>query len=63
MIGFEEACPRVAAAAVPVGVEPVPLEAAWDRILAAPVIARRSAPAISWRFWRSERLPVVLGVS
>lgn len=44
MIGFDEACRRVAAIATPVGVERAPLDAAWNRILAAPVIARRSAP-------------------
>ena len=45
MIGFDEACRRVVAIAAPLGVEQAPLESAWDRILAAPVIARRAAPA------------------
>jgi molybdopterin biosynthesis enzyme len=43
MIGFEEACRRVIAIARPLGVEPAPLDLAWNRVLAAPVIARRSA--------------------
>ena len=47
MISFDEACRRVAALAAPVGVEQVPLELAWNRVLAAPVIARVSAPEIA----------------
>ncbi|MDQ0464418.1 molybdopterin molybdotransferase [Caulobacter ginsengisoli] len=46
MIGFDEACRRLAALATPLGVEFVPLDRAAGRILAAPVIARRSAPAV-----------------
>ena len=44
MIDFDEACRRVAAIAKPLGVEAVPLDQAWSRVLAAPVIARRAAP-------------------
>jgi molybdopterin molybdotransferase len=44
MIDFDEAVARVAALARPVGTESAPLDDAWTRILAAPVIARRSAP-------------------
>lgn len=44
MIGFDEACRRVGAIAKPLGVERIPLDLAWNRILASPVIARRSAP-------------------
>lgn len=44
MIGFDEACRRVAAMAGPLGAEQIALDLAWDRILAAPVIARRTAP-------------------
>lgn len=44
MIGFDEACRRVAAIAKPLGVEVVRLDQAWNRVLAAPVIARRAAP-------------------
>jgi len=44
MIGFDEACRRTAAIAKPLGVERVALDVAGDRILAAPVVARRSAP-------------------
>ena len=44
MIDFDEACRRVAAIVAPLGVEPMALDLAWDRILAAPVTARRSAP-------------------
>lgn len=46
MIGFDEACRRVAAVAAPVGVEQTSLDAAADRVLAAPVVARRSAPEV-----------------
>lgn len=46
MIDFEEACRRVAAVATPVGTEATVLDMASDRILASPVIARRSAPAV-----------------
>ncbi len=44
MMGFDEACRRVAAIASPLGVESLPLDLAWNRVLAAPVIARCSAP-------------------
>jgi molybdopterin molybdotransferase len=44
MIGYDEACRRVIAIAKPLGVEQAPLDLAWNRVLAAPVIARRSAP-------------------
>jgi len=44
MIGFDEACRRAAAIAKPLGVERVALGLACDRILAAPVVARRTAP-------------------
>jgi molybdopterin molybdotransferase len=44
LIGFDEACRRVAAIATPVGSEQVSIDEAWNRVLAAPVIARRSAP-------------------
>jgi len=44
MIAFDEACRRAAAIAAPLGVEPVALDAAWNRILAAPVVARSAAP-------------------
>lgn len=44
MIDFDEACRRVAAIATPLGVEQAALDLAWDRVLAAPVVARRSAP-------------------
>lgn len=44
MIGFDEACRRVAAIAKPLGVEAVPLDQAWNRVLAVPVVARRAAP-------------------
>lgn len=44
VIGFDEACRRVAAIAAPLGSERIALDLAWDRVLAAPVIARRSAP-------------------
>ncbi len=44
MISFDEACRRVAAIASPLGAEQTPLDLAWNRVLAAPVIARRSAP-------------------
>ncbi len=44
MISFDEACRCVSALAAPVGVEQVPLELAWNRVLAAPVIAGVSAP-------------------
>ncbi|WP_296599704.1 molybdopterin molybdotransferase MoeA [Phenylobacterium sp.] len=46
VIAFDEACRRVAAVAAPVGVERTSLEAAADRVLAAPVVARRSAPEV-----------------
>lgn len=46
MIGFDEACRRVAALALPLGEEFAPLEQAAGRVLSAPVIARRSAPAV-----------------
>lgn len=45
MIGFDEACGRLFAVARPLGVETVPLEDAWNRVLAAPVTAARSAPS------------------
>lgn len=44
MIGFDEACRLVAAIATPLDVEQITLDLAWDRVLAAPVVARRSAP-------------------
>jgi molybdopterin molybdotransferase len=44
MIGFDDACRRVAAIAAPLGVETVVLDLAWNRVLAAPVVARRAAP-------------------
>ncbi|WP_332766860.1 molybdopterin molybdotransferase MoeA [Phenylobacterium sp.] len=44
MIGFDEACRRVVAIAAPLGAERIALDLAWNRVLAAPVIARRSAP-------------------
>jgi molybdopterin molybdotransferase len=44
VISFDDACRRVAAIATPLGVEQAPLDLAWNRILAAPLIARRSAP-------------------
>lgn len=44
MIDFDEASRRVAAIAAPLGVEQTPLDLAWNRVLAAPVIARRAAP-------------------
>ena len=47
MIGFDEACRRVAAIARPLGVEMVSLDQAWNRVLAAPVIARRAAPEVA----------------
>ncbi len=44
MIDFEEACRCIAGIATPLGVEQTPLDVAWNRVLAAPVIARRAAP-------------------
>ncbi|MCW5758785.1 MAG: molybdopterin molybdotransferase MoeA [Phenylobacterium sp.] len=44
MTTFDEACRRVAAIATPLGAEPVALDQAADRVLAVPVVARRSAP-------------------
>lgn len=46
MISFDEACGRVAAVATPVGIERTSLDLAAERILAAPVVARRTAPAV-----------------
>lgn len=45
MIGFDEACRRLTELALPVGTEPVALDQAWNRVLAAPVTAPRSAPS------------------
>jgi molybdopterin molybdotransferase len=47
MIGFDEACRRLAQAARPVGAERVSLDSAWTRILAAPIIAAQSAPRVA----------------
>jgi molybdopterin molybdotransferase len=44
VIAFEEACRRISALPPRRRVEKLPLEAAHDRVLATPVIARRSAP-------------------
>ncbi|UTP38454.1 molybdopterin molybdotransferase MoeA [Phenylobacterium sp. LH3H17] len=44
MIGFDEACRRIAAIASPLGAEQIALDLAWNRVLAAPVVACRSAP-------------------
>ncbi len=44
MISFDEACRRVAAVAKPLGTEQIALDLGWGRVLAAPVVARRSAP-------------------
>ena len=44
MIDFDEASRRVAALATPLGVEQTPLDLAWNRVLASPVVARRAAP-------------------
>ncbi len=44
MIDFDEACAAVAALARPLGVERVPLDDAWGRVLAAPVLAARDSP-------------------
>lgn len=44
MITFDEACRRIAQIARPLGTETVPLERAWNRVLAEPVVAARMAP-------------------
>ncbi len=44
VIGFDEACACVTAAARPLGVETVPLDEAWNRVLAEAVVAERFAP-------------------
>ncbi|MFN3522074.1 MAG: molybdopterin molybdotransferase MoeA [Phenylobacterium sp.] len=46
MIGFEEAAELAIGLAAPLGAEPVRLDEARGRILAAPVVARRAAPAL-----------------
>lgn len=45
MITFDEAAILVAGIATPSGTEVVDLAAAWDRVLAAPVLAGRASPA------------------
>ncbi|HEY0649333.1 molybdopterin molybdotransferase MoeA [Phenylobacterium sp.] len=44
MITFDEACRRIAGIARPLGMETVPLEMAWNRVLATPVVAAHMAP-------------------
>lgn len=47
MIEFDEACRRVARIARPLGAEAVSLDDAWNRVLAAPVVAGRTAPEVA----------------
>lgn len=44
MIGFDEACRRIAAIEIRRRIEPVHLDEAHDRILAEPVVSRRASP-------------------
>ena len=60
MIGFDEACARVALLAKPLGAERINLDEAAGRVLAAPVIAPRACPAAATAAMTRRRIAIVV---